>query len=284
MTTRQTRIRVGVFATGALGLLAFVLVAFGAFRVLEHHNYYTIEFPDSVLGLDSGASVYFDGIEVGTVNDIAVSPDDLAKVRVEIAVKRDAPVHADTLAYISMTGFTGLKTIDLKGGTAGSPLLASDGQLKAGQSTIDRLEAQAEQLVDASSIVLARAKKIADNAQQVTDNLVAATDPKPIAAITAQALQAATSLAGSSKEVEAMLAENRAALKQSLASLATASRGASDVIAEVHGVVDGGAGQIQAMLGDLRQASRSFKELAREVRDKPSRLLYSNAPSDRRLP
>jgi hypothetical protein len=35
---------------------------------------------------------------------------------------------------------------------------------------------------------------------------------------------------------------------------------------------------------DLRQASRSFKELARDVRQKPSRLLFSTTPSERKLP
>ena len=39
-----------------------------------------------------------------------------------------------------------------------------------------------------------------------------------------------------------------------------------------------------ARIADLRQASRNFKELAREVRQRPSRLLYSSPAPERKLP
>ena len=43
-------------------------------------------------------------------------------------------------------------------------------------------------------------------------------------------------------------------------------------------------GPLRAAVFDLRQASRSFKELARDVREQPSRLLFSDAPGERKLP
>jgi phospholipid/cholesterol/gamma-HCH transport system substrate-binding protein len=299
VTTRQTQIRVGIFAVVALGLGALVLVTFGGLHFLQHKNHYTVEFSDSVLGLDSGAGVYFNGIEVGSVDKIYVAPDDVSKVRVAISVKTDTPVHTDTLAFISMAGITGLKTIDLKGGAKTTPLLASGGELEPGQGTFDKLEKKAEQLADESGKLMTRASQIVDGAQQVMVNLVAATDPKPIAAITRETEVASRTLADTAHSMQAMVAENRASLHQSLDSLATASKSASDLMSnqvaglvgsandlmvDLRGIVHGNQTEMQAAMVDLRQASRSFKELAREVRDRPSRLLFSSAPQERKLP
>ena len=88
-------------------------------------------------------------------------------------------------------------------------------------------------------------------------------------------------------------------LRQSLAAFGDAANGASQLVdgrvAQV--VVDAGdavssfkrlltanEGPLRAAMFDLREASRSFKELARDVRQKPSRLLFSNAPAERKLP
>ncbi|HEY1547930.1 MAG TPA: MlaD family protein, partial [Kofleriaceae bacterium] len=148
MTTKKTHVRVGIFVIGALALGAFVLLAFGGMRFFEHRDHYAVEFHDSVLGLESGATVSFDGLEVGRVDSIEVSPTDLSAVRVEFSVKRDTPVHTDTIAFISMAGLTGLKTIDLKGGSLATPLMKRGGVLQSGQGTLDKIEAHAEELVD----------------------------------------------------------------------------------------------------------------------------------------
>ena len=51
------------------------------------------------------------------------------------------------------------------------------------------------------------------------------------------------------------------------------------------GLVHDNEGIVHAAVVDLRQASRSFKELAREVRQRPSRLLFfGGSQGDRKLP
>ena len=56
------------------------------------------------------------------------------------------------------------------------------------------------------------------------------------------------------------------------------------LIAEIKTVVRDNGSSLRAALADLRTASRSFKELSREVRQKPSRLLFSGEARDRKLP
>jgi hypothetical protein len=59
---------------------------------------------------------------------------------------------------------------------------------------------------------------------------------------------------------------------------------ASDAVTTLKKLMTANEGPLRAAVFDLRDASRSFKELAREVRQKPSRLLFSTAPSERKLP
>ena len=298
MTTKRTRIHVGIFAIATLALGALVLVTFGGFHVFAHKHHYVVDF-DDVLGLETGAGVYFNGIEVGSVDAIEVAPGDIAKVRIELSVKTDTPVHTDTVAFISMAGLTGLKTVDLKGGSMTTPALAPGGMLAAGQGTLDKLQRKAEQLADETDALMMRAAQIVDGAQRVMANLERATDPGPIIAITTATENATRTLAGASRDVAAMIAEDRTALHASLDSVASATKSASDLMAnqvtalvgnasdlvvDLRGVVQGNRTEMQAALLDLRQASRSFKELAREVRDRPSRLLFSTAPPERKLP
>jgi phospholipid/cholesterol/gamma-HCH transport system substrate-binding protein len=299
MTTKRTHIRVGIFVIAAAALAAIVVLSFGGIRFFEHRDHYAVEFHDSVLGLESGASVSFDGLEVGRVDNIAVSPTDLSAVRIEFSVKRGTPVHTDTVAFVSMAGLTGLKTIDLRGGALNTPMMKRGGVLQAGQGTLDKIEARAEQLVDQSQKMMEQAGHVVDTAQQVAQNLQAATDPKPIQAIIHNAELTTRTLQLASVGVATMVAEDRASLHDALASLDAASHSANDLmanqvhqlvgnandlVADLRSIVQGNGSEMRAAMIDLRQASQSIAELSREVRDRPSRLLFSPTPKDRKLP
>jgi len=295
MTSKAHKIRVGLFVAVTAGLLVAVLVVFGGLRFWENHTSYRIVFDGSVMGLEQGATVYLNGIKVGRVDDIEVSTQDLSKVEVAISVKRDTPIHADTRALLSMAGITGLKVIDLRDGSLGSPRLAPDGVIAQGETTLDRFEKQAKDIAETSTQLMKRANKI-------VDNLVALTDPKQfegISEILAQTTQASRNLAAMSGSLEAMVTENRIALKTTLVSVQETARSASKMFDEQIGalvvnagdfvnglknLINNNEGQLRSAMFDLRQASRSFKELARDVRQRPSRLLFSSNPGERKLP
>src|SRR5204863_341434 len=118
---------------------------------------YRIVFDTSVIGLEPGAQVYLNGIKVGTVDDVDVAASDIAKVAVVIKVKHDAPIHTDTRAILQHAGITGLKTIDLRGGTSATPRLAAGAEIATGTGSVDKLEAQAQAIVDDAAALVRRA-------------------------------------------------------------------------------------------------------------------------------
>jgi phospholipid/cholesterol/gamma-HCH transport system substrate-binding protein len=290
MATQAQRIRVGLFAALTLGLLAVVLIVFGGLRFWEKSDHYRIVFDTSVMGLEPGAEVYLNGIKVGTVDDLQIPPEDIRKVAVLIKVKRGTPIHADTRAMLQLAGITGLKVIDLRDGSLAAPVLAPGAQIAAGIGILDKLEAQAQTIVDQTTVLMKRAGDVMERANVLTDNLIAVTEP---------AQRTVTNLAEMTGSLKAMVNENRAALRDTLGSIRQTATGASalidgqvaplfagagDVVAELKKLLTANEGPLRAAVFDLRQASRSFKELARDVRQKPSRLLFSSTPSERQLP
>jgi phospholipid/cholesterol/gamma-HCH transport system substrate-binding protein len=295
MTTKTQKLRVGVFTASAIALAALVLIVFGGLRFWQTRDHYKIVFPKSVMGLDEGALVYLAGIHVGTVDSIDISHDDLRSVVVSISVDHGTPIHVDTEAHLEYAGITGLKVIDLQGGSYAAPQVPEGGVIIAGEGVLEKFQHQAEQLVDESQTIM-------KHADQIVDNLVTITEPARFAAIDqilAQANVTATNLAATSDALHGMVGENRVMLHQSLIALRDTATSANelldgpiaqlaangnDLVSQVKTFVTANQGPLRAALFDLKQASRSFKELAREVRQRPSRLLFSPAPQERRLP
>jgi phospholipid/cholesterol/gamma-HCH transport system substrate-binding protein len=287
---RAQKIRVGLFAAATLVLAGVVLIVFGGLRLWDDDDRYQVVYDISVIGLERGAQVYLNGVRVGTVDAVAVAAQDIRKVAVTIKVKHGTPVHADTHAVLSFAGITGLKIIDLRDGTSASPALPPGAQIAAGAGLLDRLEAQTQAITDQAAALLQRVNRLTDNLIAVTDTLNAVSDP---------ARTAATNLAAMTGTLRAMVDDNRAALHQSViavqqtatgasqlldAQVAPLLAGAGDVVAELRRLLTSNEGPLRAAVFDLRQASRSFKELARDVRQRPSRLLFSAVPSERKLP
>jgi phospholipid/cholesterol/gamma-HCH transport system substrate-binding protein len=84
---------------------------------------YRIHFAESVSGLAVGDPVKFRGVDVGTVKSINLDPTDPRLVQVDIRLRKEAPVKADTKATLKMKGITGVVFIELDGGDPGAPSL-----------------------------------------------------------------------------------------------------------------------------------------------------------------
>jgi phospholipid/cholesterol/gamma-HCH transport system substrate-binding protein len=277
MSDKRTAIRIGVFTFASAALVAVVLVTFAGLNFWRRHDRYYVEIDGSVIGLSRGTNVYFDGIEVGSVDNIALSQHDLGRVRVAIDLDRGTPMRTDTKALIRGAGLTGLKTIDLQGGAIGAPPLPVGATLVASESGLDRLQAQADRLADQSERLMTRLNKVVDNVEQ-------ATSPEQLGAIVASTRETTANLARATHAAAALVADNRTAVHDAVAALARASDNANQVATDIRTLLRTNQGSIIGILADARQAARTFKELAREVRDKPSRLVFSTSPPERKLP
>jgi phospholipid/cholesterol/gamma-HCH transport system substrate-binding protein len=267
--SKSKHARAGAFVVGGLGLLAFVIVVFGGLKFWERENSYRIEFDESVRGLEKGAYVYLEGIRVGQVTDIGFGTT--SKVVVTIEVEADTPIHTDTRALLQFAGITGLKVIDLEAGTPSAPRIPDGGTIEQGETTLDKFETKAQEVVEQSTQLMQRAN-------QIVDNLVAITDPTQFEAlqeILANTKTLTANLARATARLDGIVGDGK--VRSLLANAET-------FLARLDGMVRANEGPLRSAVFDLRQASRNFKELSRDVRQRPSRLLYSPSPSERKLP
>jgi phospholipid/cholesterol/gamma-HCH transport system substrate-binding protein len=145
MTTRGQRIRLAVFLIVIATLLAAFLGVVGGRRLLERRIPYVVAYRGtSISGLQIGGTVRYQGVDVGTVEDIRFSTTDIRTVLVSISVREGTPVRTDVKAMLVPVGITGLMQIELSGGSNEAPPAPPGQLIEGGQSPLDRILAPAE--------------------------------------------------------------------------------------------------------------------------------------------
>ncbi len=163
------------FRVGLVVLVALVFLMFGVLMVGKRAHLFTSKLPyqtqfDSAAGLVSGNPVRLNGVTVGNVLEVNLSPDPADQtVRVVYEVDRKiAPrLRTDTTAAIKTIGLLGDKYVELVGGTAGKPVVEPGGDIKAaaGAGLEKLLEGSGDLLTDLGAIARSL-KTILGNTEQ----------------------------------------------------------------------------------------------------------------------
>ncbi|MBN1781318.1 MCE family protein [bacterium] len=155
MVTRSQKVRLGIFIISALFLLIATLIIIVAPKFFEHRDFYSIGYRGiSLTGLQQGGAVKYHGLTVGYVSTIYIDPKDIERVIVEISVDHGTPIKADTYADIELLGITGLKIIELKGGTNQSDYVQPGEFILPGESTTEVITGKAETMMEKAEIML----------------------------------------------------------------------------------------------------------------------------------
>lgn len=176
MISKAVKIRLGIFiALGSILILVFAGAIAGS-RLMERRDIYYIQFENySVSGMQVGGTVNYQGIKVGRVESIKIDPNDVTKVTLTISVDSGTPIKADCEAILTMVGITGLKAVEIRGGTNESALLKPKSFIKVGVSTFDDITDRAVSIAEKIDL-------IASNIQAMTNE----ENQKNIAAILQQ--------------------------------------------------------------------------------------------------
>jgi phospholipid/cholesterol/gamma-HCH transport system substrate-binding protein len=142
------RARLGVFLVAGAALIAvFVAIPVGLQLTHRQKNYYAYFLDESISGLEQGADVKFRGVPVGKVVRIRYDRTDLSRVRVDVRVEHDFPLTEDMVGQIGGLSLTGIKHMELGGGTNSSPLRAEGTEIPTKQSVMATLTGKAEEII-----------------------------------------------------------------------------------------------------------------------------------------
>lgn len=142
---RAQKIRLGVFIMFSSLILLILIGFFTARRLFEKTDIYYVAYRDvSVSGLEVGSPVRFMGISVGSISNINIDPEDVNRIIVRLSLRHGTPVKEDATADIVAMGITGLKTIEIRGGTNEADFLEEGGFIQQGTSLVEDISGQAE--------------------------------------------------------------------------------------------------------------------------------------------
>lgn len=165
MDTKINFFKIGLFVIAlvvSLLVLVFWLGKFGFEK--KKFDEYQIYFQESVSGLNIGSSIKYKGFEVGNVGEIKLNPNNSEEIQVDIVIKKGTPIKEDNYAVLGNLGITGLKYIELKGGSNNSKLLQEDENgfriIKSKTSDLTTLVDSTTDLTNELTLVLAQMKKL----------------------------------------------------------------------------------------------------------------------------
>lgn len=146
MVNRTQKARLGVFVLVAMVLLLAMLITILGSTVFADLDKYEIRYNISVSGLEVGAPVKYNGVRVGRVERIWIDPDQVSDTIVSVSLQKGTPIKENARAVLNVQGLTGLRFIELVGGTSEARTVLPGATIRAGTSVVDKLTGQAEQL------------------------------------------------------------------------------------------------------------------------------------------
>src|SRR3990167_8319801 len=114
---------VGVFVVGLTALLIFFVLWLTALRSQQVYHTYVTYITDDVSGLSVQGTVKYNGVSVGYVQSMELSPLDPQKVRLALQIAEGTPILTSTRAMLMSEGITGVSYVGLKALTPKAPLL-----------------------------------------------------------------------------------------------------------------------------------------------------------------
>ncbi len=296
--TRAQRARLGIFLIVAGALLVTLLIVVTGGKLLEKRDTYFIRYKDvSVSGLDIGSQVKYHGVRVGRVDKIFVDPKVVETVVVEISLDHETPVKADVTAVTSSLSLTGIKIIELEGGTSESRTLDPGSEIPAGVSTMDIISGKAEIVAEKLELVLTnlsimtggdnqeRLLKMVDNSALILedvhgilsdnrDNIQLTVENIEIASHEIRILAQSPELKRMIVNLDSTTTEFRVAkIGQAAADLQAALVSARSTLNHIDLIMLKGRHDMLSSLEVLRESLDSFSEFARAISEDPSLLL-----------
>lgn len=221
METRASYILVGSF------VLAFLIGIVGAVVWLADLDLeagvrtYDIYFEGTVSGLQVGNPVSYRGIPVGEVTDMRIDPNNVERVKVTVQVPDETPIKEDAVARLEYQGITGVRYVQIIGGTNEANLLTA----KAGQSrpVIQSERSQLAQVFEEAPQLVADLRELVGRGSKILSDK----NLKQVETALANLNQFSGELAGSSSDVAELLQSGSKTMVQ----LEKATRQAEQLIA-----------------------------------------------------
>ena len=257
-----------IFTIALLGVI-FWLGKYGFEK--QKFDEYSIFFEESISGLNIGSSIKYKGFEVGTVNEIKINPSNSEEIQINILIKKGTPIKEDNYAMLGNLGITGLKYIELKGGSNETELLKEnkDGLkiIPVRTSVLTTLFDSTQDITTEVMLVLNQIKKVLDdkNIDKFSQFLVKGESSL------SNVEQLTEYLITNEKKIDELLDEVSGLVKNGNNSLKSVNKTTDSLTKTANSFKD----LSNELLSELKKGSFNIKDLSQESFDKLNNVLNS---------
>ncbi|SBW04369.1 putative Mammalian cell entry related domain protein [uncultured delta proteobacterium] len=297
METKASYVVVGAFSLLVVAA-ALLFVLWAAKNSKGDLREYEVVFRQSVAGLSTGSAVSLEGVRIGQVSAIKVSPADPGQVIVRVQVAADAPIRQNSQATLEPQGVTGMSIVAISGGSADSPLLADIPE------QIERIPARPsklQEIMNSVPSILASLDEVVQRANQLISPENTESFGKLLTAVTeiAETLaqnkdsigkgmagfgDAGQSFAESGKRLEKFMASAQTLVDKDIRSAAKSFDKASVQLGNMAGSVEPGLSrfsrdsveELHRLLVEARQLMTHLSSLTQKLESDPRRFLLGN--------
>jgi phospholipid/cholesterol/gamma-HCH transport system substrate-binding protein len=247
------RTRLGVFMlVGAALLFLFVSIPVGLKLTERQKRYYAYFEGESLSGLEQGAVVKFHGVPIGKVDRITYDPANIERVKVSLRIQDDFPMKVDMFIQTGMMGITGLKYVEIMGGSNQAALLKPESTLPVKPSLMASITGKADVIVGKIELLL--------------NHLNTFTDPDSMASIR----KTFTNVAEITTDVRQFVADARPAMNNVSQSLLSTTSNVDSIVSNVKSLTSNfnksiDAQQLAAILQSVDAAATSLKALSENL-------------------
>lgn len=259
----KTRLKVGIFVTVSFFLFAAAVLWLAGSRFLRPVDSYQILFDQSVSGLLPGAAVEYQGVTVGKVEVVQLTRDVPPRAAVTVALQPGTPIRTDTSAHLIGSLVTGIRFIELSGGSATAPPLELGGSIPVSGGEF-------EQFRDLASAI---AERLLNTLTRIEQDLLSPENRSAISTFLKNASHLSETLSASFDDISTP--ETRTSLKTMVDNLGKAAEGiksATDAINDIRGdfYTEGRAAIVQfrqtaAVTADLAADAQKLAHHANEL-------------------
>lgn len=218
MDQKREEIKVGLMVTLAVLLFLAALIFVGGVNIFRRSQASYTSYFKFAGGLEPGSFVRFGGLKVGTVQAAGIDPQDSTRIRVRLQVAGGTPIRANSRARISTLGFLGENYVEVSPGTREAPILPPGSEIPSTEivQLADVFNNANNVTVNANKLINDlddRFLILADNGNQLLENLKDVVGP-----------ESRQHLASGLATADAILADSRPQVKNTLANLEAASK------------------------------------------------------------
>ena len=296
METKANYVLIGAFTLiVSVCLLLFALWA-AKYSSEKSWREYAVVFNEPVTGLSEGSSVQYNGISVGTVEDLSLAPKDPRRVVALLRLEADVPIKVDTKAKLSQAGLTGSPFIQLTGGDPNSPALVDVDKrdvpvIQTEASALQNIADTANRLVQRMDEVLSEAnvKRVAGTLENIETMTGAIADQREdLRLLIISARKSSEQLEKTlvttdraindiDREVVDKLPALISRLDSTLANIDSAAKGANGIVNEnraaLNSFANDGLAQLGPTLSELRALVRDLRRISDRLDGSPARYI-----------